>query len=185
MILNGDIISWDNVDQLMSTNEHTSLMIARGAMWNPSIFARDKAVEQIAAVKAYIKKCVEMDNLFQNSKYTVMRMYEKVRSEQFQQLAKSKSLQAICEIFGLEQYYNEILEKRAQILHQVPNSLNTHATEDLGNAKDSGLQMLEVSESLHAEKRNHPETQGFGSASADLTEAFNSNEQSVKRIKTN
>lgn len=52
----------------------SSVMIGRGAMADPSIF-RPTPIPPFEIHKEYLKKCIQCDNIFQNTKYTLLRMH--------------------------------------------------------------------------------------------------------------
>jgi tRNA-dihydrouridine synthase 2 len=103
VIANGDVFQPEDMDKLRREYGITSFMMARGALWNPSIFSPSGMVDQKQVALAYIQKALDVDNLFQNTKYTLMQMYESTKSTEYQHLQKSKNHADICAAFGLEQ----------------------------------------------------------------------------------
>ncbi|KUF96089.1 Bidirectional sugar transporter SWEET1b [Phytophthora nicotianae] len=52
----------------------SSFLVARGALANPSIFRKEGRLPIDEVVREYLKAAAETDNVFQNTKYNVMRM---------------------------------------------------------------------------------------------------------------
>ncbi|RKP09634.1 hypothetical protein THASP1DRAFT_14009 [Thamnocephalis sphaerospora] len=95
VIANGDFFKHEDAINIRNTTSISSVMFARGAMLNPSVFQPQGPTTQHEAAQAYIRKAMLVDNLFQNTKYTLMQMYEDTKSDVFQQLTRSKTIQQI------------------------------------------------------------------------------------------
>jgi len=96
VIYNGDVFTHDEISEVKKLSGASSVMIARGAMWNASIFKSDgKMIPVYDVVREYITIANRCDNVFANSKYCVMEMlkpYPAVcKAPAFQAMNRSKS----------------------------------------------------------------------------------------------
>ncbi|KAG0183332.1 hypothetical protein DFQ28_000944 [Apophysomyces sp. BC1034] len=110
VIVNGDIYTQEDIPKVKAMTNASSVMIARGAQYNPSVFRQGGLLSYEEAVDTYIKKCIDVDNVFQNTKYVLLSMCtdpHHTRSERYNRMQKAKTNLALCEIFGLESYYHE------------------------------------------------------------------------------
>ncbi|KAJ1727667.1 tRNA-dihydrouridine synthase 2, partial [Coemansia biformis] len=96
VILNGDVFEYADVQRAKEATGATSVMTARAAAANPSIFRAEGALTVIEAVVAYMRAAVRVGNPFQNTKYTLMQMHPDTRSPGFRAIQGAKSLEAMC-----------------------------------------------------------------------------------------
>ncbi|XP_077166211.1 tRNA-dihydrouridine(20) synthase [NAD(P)+]-like [Paroedura picta] len=86
----------------------SSVMVARAAMWNPSIFRKEGSRPLNDLIQEYIKYAVRYDNHYTNTKYCLCQMLrEQLENAQGKKLHAAQSLQEICEIFEMSNFYNE------------------------------------------------------------------------------
>lgn len=116
VIVNGDVFQWTDVEKAKQITKADSVMIARGAQWNPSAFRKEGLLPYDIVVRAYIKKAIDLDNLFQNTKYVLLSMNTEdtvhTRSNLYTNVQRSKSMLRICELFDLVDYYQEAVAKQ-------------------------------------------------------------------------
>ncbi|CEG74927.1 Putative tRNA-dihydrouridine synthase 2 [Rhizopus microsporus] len=114
--VNGDIFQYADVEKVKKLTHADSAMIARGAQWNPSAFRKEGLLPFGEVVRAYIKKCVDTENVFQNTKYVILCMNtedsDHTRSELYRNMQKSKSTEDLCQIFGLMDYYRKVTSEQ-------------------------------------------------------------------------
>lgn len=103
-------------------------MIARGAQWNPSAFRKEGLLPFEETVRAYIKKSIDLDNLFQNTKYVVLSMNTEdtthTRSLLYTQVQRSKSMRALAELFDLAEYYDKVVAEQEARRLGAPTKAN-------------------------------------------------------------
>ncbi|XP_063168784.1 tRNA-dihydrouridine(20) synthase [NAD(P)+]-like [Candoia aspera] len=111
----------------------SSVMVARAAMWNPSVFRKEGALPLKDVMQEYIKYAVRYDNHYTNTKYCLCQMLrEQLENAQGKKLHAAQSLQEICEAFEMSSFFQEasdFLEKKKVSL-QDKNQNNDDLTED-------------------------------------------------------
>ncbi|KAJ1660190.1 tRNA-dihydrouridine synthase 2 [Dispira simplex] len=91
VIANGDIFTYDHLVRVKEECGVASAMVARGAMENPSMFSKDGLVNTKIVAQEYISLAVLVNNRFQNTKYTLMQMYNHTKSPEYQRLTRAKN----------------------------------------------------------------------------------------------
>lgn len=106
VIVNGDVFDREDLHRIRQQHPLVaSVMIARGAQWNASIFqagGMDPDVRQVS--RLYLAKCVETANPFTNTKYTVMQMWidRPYSDHRFtEKIQKSKNITELCAVFDM------------------------------------------------------------------------------------
>ncbi|XP_032087202.1 tRNA-dihydrouridine(20) synthase [NAD(P)+]-like [Thamnophis elegans] len=117
----------------------SSVMVARAAMWNPSIFRKEGPLPLKDVMQEYIKYAVRYDNHYTNTKYCLCQMLrEQLENAQGKKLHAAQSLQEICEVFEMSSFFQEasdLLEKKKVLLQvKSPNNNDDH-NEDTGVIK--------------------------------------------------
>ncbi|KAG7380136.1 tRNA-dihydrouridine(20) synthase [NAD(P)+]-like [Phytophthora pseudosyringae] len=74
VLANGDVFRYEDIEKLRKLSGASSFLIARGALANPSIFRKEGRLPVHEVVRDYLKVAAETDNVYQNTKYNVMRM---------------------------------------------------------------------------------------------------------------
>lgn len=103
VIANGDIYTRVDVERVLRLG--LSVMLARAAQWNPSIFRQDGELPILEVTKAYLHQAMRMDNPFANTKYTVLQMWldrphsDRVFSTKLQQV---KNVSELCRLFKMD-----------------------------------------------------------------------------------
>ncbi|KAI8883141.1 FMN-linked oxidoreductase [Backusella circina FSU 941] len=126
VIVNGDVFQWSDVEKVKELTKADSVMIARGAQENPSAFRKEGLVSYKEGVCAYLRKCVDVDNMFQNTKYVILCMNTTdtlhTKSEIYREIQKSKTVRRICEIFDMADYYDQVqVQKKARLEEKESN----------------------------------------------------------------
>ncbi|KAJ1664863.1 tRNA-dihydrouridine synthase 2 [Coemansia sp. RSA 1813] len=107
VVLNGDIFKYEDIQRAKDLTGATSVMTARGAAANPSIFRSEGMIDTMEAVIEYAKLAVRTWNIYYNTKYTLLQMYPHTKSQQYVVVRNSKTYKALCESLGLEEFYRE------------------------------------------------------------------------------
>jgi len=97
MIANGDVFKPEDIERVRNVTGCTSVMIARGAMWNLSIFKKDRVLDDKLQVAKKMLDCFVEHNFHQGlTKYIIKRMFEThPKSALFARLGRSKGYDEI------------------------------------------------------------------------------------------
>ncbi|KAJ8247257.1 hypothetical protein GJAV_G00244200 [Gymnothorax javanicus] len=100
--------SHDDIQTFREATGASSVMLARAAMWNPSVFCRQGMLPLEGVMEDYIRYAVRYENHPINTKYCLCQMLrEKVDSPLGKGLHAAQSSAEICELFSLEEFYQE------------------------------------------------------------------------------
>ncbi|KAI9304132.1 hypothetical protein BJ944DRAFT_203224 [Cunninghamella echinulata] len=135
VVVNGDVYCWDDIEKAKKATGASSVMIARGAQYNPSAFRKEGLLPYEEVAKEYLKKCIDFDNLFANTKYVILTLNNDPahkKSELYQKIQRSKTYLAMSQLFGLESYCQQVIEKREKA--QKENNLENN-TEYIGEKR--------------------------------------------------
>lgn len=107
MIANGDVFKHEDIEETKNITGCSSIMIARGALINCSVFAPQKLQKpQMDVAIHYLKLCIKYNNPFSFTKYTVSRMFgengTRTKEPFYQQLTIGKSNQELLDILKAE-----------------------------------------------------------------------------------
>ncbi|XP_041454358.1 tRNA-dihydrouridine(20) synthase [NAD(P)+]-like [Lytechinus variegatus] len=124
LIANGgsqDIIkSYDDIEKFREMTGASSVMIAREAQWNPSIFRKEGKLPIQDVIKRYIQYAVDYDNVYTNMKYCIQQILrDEVQSERGQELQRSKSVKEICSAFDMNDYHDKVLAARSETIEEL------------------------------------------------------------------
>ncbi|KAG2184798.1 hypothetical protein INT43_000711, partial [Umbelopsis isabellina] len=113
VIANGDVFEYKDVQRLKDHTNVSSVMVARGAQWNPSVFRKEGKLSFQEVATAYLKKCIQLDNIRQNTKYVLLTFDKEdsnhTKSAFYLKMMQAKSIPTYCELFKIENFYKEEL----------------------------------------------------------------------------
>ncbi|KAK6923889.1 hypothetical protein RJ641_010089 [Dillenia turbinata] len=102
---------------VLDVSSASSIMAARGALWNASIFSSKGLVPWEDVKKEYVRKCILWDNDIKSTKHTLKEMimhYSSLELPEGKAVIKSDNLEDIARLYGEERYYQLCLENRFQ-----------------------------------------------------------------------
>ncbi|XP_072672026.1 tRNA-dihydrouridine(20) synthase [NAD(P)+]-like isoform X5 [Canis lupus baileyi] len=116
-----------DIEDFRQATAASSVMVARAAMWNPSIFLKEGLRPLEEVMQKYIRYAVQYENHYTNTKYCLCQMLrEQLESPQGRLLHAAQSSQEICEAFGLGAFYEETTRelnaRRAELLARTPEA---------------------------------------------------------------
>ncbi|XP_052816141.1 tRNA-dihydrouridine(20) synthase [NAD(P)+]-like [Mya arenaria] len=116
VIANGgskEILNHEDIAKFKEATGASSVMIARAAEWNTSIFRKQGILPVKDVVKEYLKIAIEMDNDFPNTKYCILNlMHVNMDQKEGLDTQVAKCIQEISEIWGLQDFYDSVLLDR-------------------------------------------------------------------------
>lgn len=114
VIANGDVFEYEDFHNIRAVTGASSVMVARGAIWNASIFSREGTpFEEVK--REYVRKSILWDLDVKSTKYTLKEMimhYTSLELPEGKAVTKSESLADIARLYGEEKYYESINTKR-------------------------------------------------------------------------
>ncbi|XP_030646122.1 tRNA-dihydrouridine(20) synthase [NAD(P)+]-like [Chanos chanos] len=124
VIANGGSQDWvktySDIEVFREATGASSVMLARAAMWNASVFRSQGALSVDEVIEEYIKYAIRYDNNIFNTKYCLCQMLrDRVESPMGKQLHAAQTNEEICEVFGMTDYYKKTqaaLEERRAAL---------------------------------------------------------------------
>jgi tRNA-dihydrouridine synthase 2 len=83
----------------------TSIMLARAAEWNVSIFRKQGMLPLMDVINKYLILAVDYDNYPMNTKYCIQNMLRELQeSEMGKRFLEAQIMEQICDVFGLKDY---------------------------------------------------------------------------------
>uniref|UniRef100_A0A8C8IQT1 Dihydrouridine synthase 2 n=1 Tax=Oncorhynchus tshawytscha TaxID=74940 RepID=A0A8C8IQT1_ONCTS len=109
-----------DIEEFRKATGASSVMVARAAMWNPSVFRSQGLLSVEEVMEEYLKYAIRYDNHAFNTKYCLCQMLrDKVESPLGKQLKSAQTNKEICEGYGLQEYY-----KKTQAELQYPGEFS-------------------------------------------------------------
>uniref|UniRef100_A0A7S4P623 tRNA-dihydrouridine synthase n=1 Tax=Paramoeba aestuarina TaxID=180227 RepID=A0A7S4P623_9EUKA len=140
IIHNGDVLKYEDIEAIKNRTGAPSVMVARGAMWNASIF-QPILLPRHRVMKDYVKMSIIVDNAYQNTKYVLTRMVgEDGNEEEMNKVRKCMSMLSLAELVGEENFYQDILRGRKP---QNQNNVN-HRSNSVRKREEEGGEEREL-----------------------------------------
>ncbi|KAM3919764.1 tRNA-dihydrouridine(20) synthase [NAD(P)+]-like [Leptodactylus fuscus] len=138
------IREFQDIEAFRSVTNTSSVMVARAAMWNPSIFRREGLLPLEHVMQDYIRHAVRYNNHYTNTKYCLCQMMrDQLESPLGRKLHATQSTLDICEVFEMTSFYESC--QLSQEARKV--SLNVNVQETLkadNNAENNGVVQLPI-----------------------------------------
>jgi len=118
--MNGDVMKYEDIEKCKEETGCSSVMIARAAQWNPSVFRSEGFLPMETVMSDYLKTSVVYDYHFKNTKYVLAQMMEGAQrtkgpyQDQYQSLSRSKSHLDMCKVFDVNTSWYE--ERKGETL---------------------------------------------------------------------
>lgn len=118
-IANGGSSEIKNYEDLIKFREvsgTSSVMIARSAQWNCSVFRKEGPLPIDDVIKEYLKLAVQYDNPVGNTKFNIQNILRDVQETELgQRFLASQAIEEMCEIWGLLDHYKEMQSKKSHL----------------------------------------------------------------------
>ncbi|CAM4621388.1 unnamed protein product [Lepidochelys olivacea] len=143
------IKEYTDIEAFQQAAGASSVMIARAAMWNPSIFRREGLCPLKEVMQEYIKYAVRYDNHYTNTKYCLCQMLrEQLETTEGKKLHAAQSTQEICEVFEMGGFY----EETTAILEAKKASLKAKTQDEDEQMEDTDV----IKMAVRFDKREYP-----------------------------
>ncbi|KAM6253034.1 tRNA-dihydrouridine(20) synthase [NAD(P)+]-like isoform 2-T2 [Porphyrio hochstetteri] len=143
------IKEYTDIETFQKATAASSVMIARAAMWNPSIFRKEGLFPLKEVMQDYIKYAVRYDNHYTNTKYCLCQMLrEQLETPQGKKLHAAQSAQEICEVFEMADFY----EETTAVFEAKKTSLETEAQDEDDQMEDPDI----IKMAVRFDRREYP-----------------------------
>ncbi|KAF7129581.1 hypothetical protein RHSIM_Rhsim10G0082100 [Rhododendron simsii] len=115
VIANGDVFEYEDIERIKLTTGATSVMVARGALWNASIFSPKGKVPWEEVKREYVKKSILWDNDVKSTKHTLKEMimhFSCLELPEGKAVTKSETLADLAQLYGEDNYYDFVNANR-------------------------------------------------------------------------
>ncbi|XP_056382412.1 tRNA-dihydrouridine(20) synthase [NAD(P)+]-like [Hyla sarda] len=129
------IREFQDIEAFRSVTAASSVMIARAAMWNPSVFRRAGPLPLEDVMRDYIRHAVMYNNHYTNTKYCLCQMMrDQLESPLGRKLHATQSTLDICEVFEMTSFYESCQmsqeASKASLNINVQDTLETDDNEE-------------------------------------------------------
>ncbi len=118
LIGNGDVLAREDIERMKRESGVDSVMIARGAIRNCSIFAQEQR-DVLDVIRDYLRYAVSWGNGFQNTKYVITETLGEyptlARSNWMNDTRSSKDIEGLCKVFGVQDHWQSFVEAHPNI----------------------------------------------------------------------
>ncbi|NXL92282.1 DUS2L synthase, partial [Alectura lathami] len=143
------IKEYADIETFQKATAASSVMIARAAMWNPSVFRKEGPFPLKEVMQDYIKYVLRYDNHYTNTKYCLCQMLrEQLETAQGKKLHAAQSMQEICEAFEMSDFY----EETTAIFEAKKTSLETKTQDEDDQMEDPDV----IKMAVRFDKREYP-----------------------------
>ncbi|KAG5602652.1 hypothetical protein H5410_034022 [Solanum commersonii] len=115
VIANGDVFEYEDFQRIRDETGASSVMVARGAIWNASIFSSEGKIPWEDVKREYVRKSILWDNDIRSTKHTLKEMiahYYSLGLPEGLAVIKSETSADLAKLYGLEEYYEYVSESR-------------------------------------------------------------------------
>lgn len=134
--------TYKDIEKYRQETGCSSVMLARAAQWNPSIFRKEGCLSASQVITEYIKLAIDFDNNFGNTKYCLQRLlHEDTTSSEALQLLHAKEMRDICEIWNLTSYFDDAVQRRKHKMETMKHDENEKRKR---KSSDSSSEITEI-----------------------------------------
>ncbi|KAL2504313.1 Aldolase-type TIM barrel family protein [Abeliophyllum distichum] len=115
VIANGDVFDYEDFERIKVATGASSLMVARGALWNASIFSPQGKLPWEDVKREYVRKSILWDNDIKSTKHTLKEMimhYSCLELPEGKAVIKSESYADLARLYGEDKYYEHVIKQR-------------------------------------------------------------------------
>uniref|UniRef100_A0A5B6YVF9 Putative tRNA-dihydrouridine(20) synthase [NAD(P)+]-like isoform X3 n=1 Tax=Davidia involucrata TaxID=16924 RepID=A0A5B6YVF9_DAVIN len=115
VIANGDVFEYEDFQRIKVSTGSSSVMVARGALWNASVFSPKGKLPWEDVKREYVRKSILWDNDIKSTKHTLKEMivhYSSLELPEGKAVIKSETLADLAQLYGEEKYYEFVNKSR-------------------------------------------------------------------------
>eukprot|EP00055_Hartaetosiga_balthica_P015527 m.92306 g.92306 ORF g.92306 m.92306 type:complete len:479 (-) comp8888_c1_seq4:93-1529(-) len=180
VIANGGSTQISSYEKAMAWKEKTgcaSIMLARCAQNNLSIFRKEGPLRKREVAREYFKLAVRYDNTLANTKYCLLKLLSG-RDPTIMVVARATEAIDVARVFELEEYYLAEVERQHELAEKFGFKMS-QIDDQIDEAKGTPLELLLAAEELSSKDENEKEDGG----NDDANDIGDQEEQSKKRAK--
>ncbi|KAG6554846.1 hypothetical protein Mapa_003429 [Marchantia paleacea] len=120
VIANGDVFEYEDFQRIKDATGAASVMVARAACWNVSVFRPEGKLPWEDVKREYIKKSILWDNDIKSTKHELKEMimhYSCLEFAEGKLLNKCKDIADVSDMYGVRSYYDEVQGLRNKRRH--------------------------------------------------------------------
>ena len=148
VIANGgsrEIKCFDDIAKFKENTGCSSVMLARAAQWNLSIFRSEGYMPMEDIIKAYLKYAIDYENTDLNAKYNVQQtMHEILDTPLGQKFQHSGTLREISDLFGMAEYYDKMIAEHTKKERDIENNSEQGANTVKKRKLEDGTELYEM-----------------------------------------
>ncbi|KAL7231567.1 hypothetical protein ACSBR2_009749 [Camellia fascicularis] len=115
VIANGDVFKYEDIQCIKLATGASAVMVARGALWNASIFSPKGKVPWEEVKRQYVRKSILWDNNVKSTKHTLKEMimhFSCLELPEGKAVNKSETLANLAQLYGEDKYYEFVNDNR-------------------------------------------------------------------------
>ncbi|CAL5366567.1 unnamed protein product [Camellia sinensis] len=115
VIANGDVFEYEDIQCIKLATGASAVMVARGALWNASIFSPKGKVPWEEVKRQYVRKSILWDNDVKSTKHTLKEMimhFSSLELPEGKAVNKSETLANLAQLYGEDKYYEFVNDNR-------------------------------------------------------------------------
>ncbi|XP_069821997.1 tRNA-dihydrouridine(20) synthase [NAD(P)+]-like isoform X2 [Dendropsophus ebraccatus] len=137
------IREFHDIEAFRSVTAASAVMIARAAMWNPSVFRREGLLPLEDVMRDYIRHAVIYNNHYTNTKYCLCQMMrDQLESPLGRKLHGTQSTLDICEVFEMTSFYESC--QLSQEARKVSIHVNVQETVETENDNEENHDLIQM-----------------------------------------
>ncbi|CAO2829508.1 unnamed protein product [Amaranthus hypochondriacus] len=115
VIANGDVFNYEDFQRIKIATGAASVMVARSALWNASVFSPQGRLPWEDVKKEYVRKSILWDNDIKSTKHTLREMimhHSCFELPEGKAVIKSETLADLAKLYGEEDYFQFVNKSR-------------------------------------------------------------------------
>lgn len=121
----GEIETFEDIERFRKETGASSVMVARAAEHNPSIFRSEGLLPVEDVIKKYIEYSIIYDNHISNVKYCIQNMLQSLQSsEKGRRLLESHSVYDVAQIWDMKELYEDRKVERTKMRSFITERMN-------------------------------------------------------------
>ncbi|XP_031095337.1 tRNA-dihydrouridine(20) synthase [NAD(P)+]-like isoform X1 [Ipomoea triloba] len=115
VIANGDVFEYDDFQRIKDATGASSVMVARGALWNVSMFSPKGKIPWENVKREYVRKSILWDNDLKSTKHTLKEMimhHSCLELPEGKAVIRSENLEHLAQLYGEENYFQQVTKNR-------------------------------------------------------------------------